>query len=42
MAQDLQPPDPPKVGPYGLPGRLGAGGMGQVFLGRSPGGGWSR
>ena len=38
MAQDLQPRDPPKVGPYWLLGRLGAGGMGQVFLGRSPGG----
>ena len=38
MAQELQPRDPPKVGPYWLLGRLGAGGMGQVFLGRSPGG----
>ena len=38
MAQDLQPRDPPKVGPYWLLGRLGSGGMGQVFLGRSPGG----
>ena len=43
MAQELQPRDPRKVGPYWLLGRLGAGGMGQVFLGRSPGGGgWSR
>ena len=38
MAQELQPRDPPKVGPYWLLGRLGSGGMGQVFLGRSPGG----
>jgi hypothetical protein len=38
MAQELQPRDPRKVGPYWLLGRLGAGGMGQVFLGRSPGG----
>jgi outer membrane protein assembly factor BamB len=27
--------DPVQIGPYGLLGRLGAGGMGQVFLGRS-------
>ena len=38
MAQQLQPRDPRKVGPYWLLGRLGSGGMGQVFLGRSPGG----
>ena len=38
MAQQLQPWDPRKVGPYWLLGRLGSGGMGQVFLGRSPGG----
>ncbi len=38
MAQELQPRDPRKVGPYWLLGRLGGGGMGQVFLGRSPGG----
>jgi len=38
MAQELQPQDPRKVGPYWLLGRLGGGGMGQVFLGRSPGG----
>jgi serine/threonine protein kinase len=36
--QELQAGDPPKLGPYLLLGRLGAGGMGQVFLGRSPGG----
>ena len=36
--QELQPGDPQKVGPYWLLGRLGSGGMGQVFLGRSPGG----
>ena len=38
VAQQLQPRDPQKVGPYWLLGRLGSGGMGQVFLGRSPGG----
>jgi serine/threonine protein kinase len=38
VAQELQPRDPRKVGPYWLLGRLGSGGMGQVFLGRSPGG----
>jgi sugar lactone lactonase YvrE len=34
----LQPGDPASVGAYRLLGRLGAGGMGQVFLGESPGG----
>jgi predicted Ser/Thr protein kinase len=34
----LQPGDPVMVGSYRLLGRLGAGGMGQVFLGVSPGG----
>jgi hypothetical protein len=34
----LQPGDPLKIGSYRLVGRLGAGGMGQVFLGTSPGG----
>jgi serine/threonine protein kinase len=34
----LQPGDPGSVGGYRLLGRLGAGGMGQVFLGESPGG----
>jgi len=38
MAQRLQFSDPRKVGPYWLLGRLGSGGMGQVFLGASPGG----
>jgi len=38
VAEDLQPTDPPAVGPYQLLKRLGAGGMGQVYLGRSPGG----
>ena len=38
VAQQLQSRDPRKVGPYWLLGRLGSGGMGQVFLGRSPGG----
>ena len=34
----LRPGDPASVGGYRLLGRLGAGGMGQVFLGVSPGG----
>ena len=38
MAMELQPGDPRKVGPYWLLGRLGSGGMGRVFLARSPGG----
>ena len=38
VGQKLEPRDPRKVGPYWLLGRLGSGGMGQVFLGRSPGG----
>jgi hypothetical protein len=36
--EELQAGDPPQIGPYLLVGRLGAGGMGQVYLGRSPGG----
>ncbi|MFE5295522.1 PQQ-binding-like beta-propeller repeat protein [Streptomyces sp. NPDC056632] len=36
--EPLQPSDPPGIGPYALLGRLGAGGMGSVYLGRSPGG----
>jgi DNA-binding beta-propeller fold protein YncE len=35
---DLQPGDPGRVGGYRLVGRLGTGGMGQVFLAVSPGG----
>jgi serine/threonine protein kinase len=35
---ELQAGDPQRIGPYVLLGRLGSGGMGQVFLGRSPGG----
>ncbi|MEU0239111.1 serine/threonine-protein kinase [Nocardiopsis sp. NPDC006198] len=31
-------PDLERIGPYRLLGRLGAGGMGRVYLGRSPGG----
>lgn len=38
MADPLREGDPTRVGPYRLYGRLGQGGMGQVFLGRSRGG----
>ncbi|MEU3460773.1 serine/threonine-protein kinase [Streptomyces sp. NPDC006733] len=34
----LEPGDPRRMGDFTLVGRLGAGGMGQVFLGRSAGG----
>ncbi|MFE4059139.1 protein kinase [Streptomyces sp. NPDC059096] len=36
--QPLDRGDPPAIGPYRLLGRLGAGGMGRVYLGRSAGG----
>jgi serine/threonine protein kinase len=36
--QPLQHGDPHEIGSYRLLGRLGGGGMGRVFLGRSPGG----
>ncbi|WP_329021992.1 serine/threonine-protein kinase [Streptomyces sp. NBC_00690] len=36
--QPLDPGDPHMIGPYRLLGRLGAGGMGRVYLGRSSGG----
>ncbi|MEU5403201.1 protein kinase [Streptomyces sp. NPDC005963] len=36
--QPLDPGDPHTIGPYRLLGRLGAGGMGRVYLGRSAGG----
>jgi serine/threonine protein kinase len=38
VTQELRPEDPHRVGAYWLLARLGSGGMGQVFLGRSPGG----
>ncbi|MEU8362570.1 DUF4328 domain-containing protein [Nonomuraea sp. NPDC048882] len=38
MANPLRDGDPTQMGPYRLHARLGGGGMGQVFLGRSPGG----
>ena len=38
MVEGLQRGDPEQVGPYRLVGRLGSGGMGRVFLGRSAGG----
>jgi serine/threonine protein kinase len=36
--QQLRPGDPERIGPFTLEGRLGAGGMGQVFFASSPGG----
>ncbi|WP_432146531.1 protein kinase domain-containing protein [Streptomyces sp. bgisy084] len=36
--EPLDPSDPLRVGPYTLLGRLGSGGMGSVYLGRSAGG----
>src|SRR5579862_9447163 len=38
MGQALIPGDPAQVGKYRLRGRLGQGGMGQVYLAQSPGG----
>ncbi|MFJ4775745.1 PQQ-binding-like beta-propeller repeat protein [Streptomyces sp. NPDC088762] len=36
--EPLTPADPSRIGPYALLGRLGSGGMGTVYLGRSAGG----
>lgn len=36
--EPLQHDDPHRLGPFDLVGRLGAGGMGRVYLGRTPGG----
>jgi serine/threonine protein kinase len=38
LVAGLQPGDPREIGPYRTLGRLGSGGMGQVFLGMSAGG----
>jgi WD40 repeat protein/serine/threonine protein kinase len=38
LVEELTASDPRTIGPYPLLARLGAGGMGTVYLGRSPGG----
>ncbi|MGW3684245.1 hypothetical protein [Streptomyces prasinus] len=38
MVRPLERGDPDFLGDYRVVGRLGEGGMGRVFLGRSPGG----
>ncbi|UGT61802.1 PQQ-binding-like beta-propeller repeat protein [Nocardia asteroides] len=37
MTERLRPEDPRQIGPHRITARLGSGGMGDVFLGRSPG-----
>ncbi|MEJ8643654.1 hypothetical protein WKI68_24340 [Streptomyces sp. MS1.HAVA.3] len=38
--EPLREIDPTRIGAHALLARLGAGGMGQVYLGRSPAGAW--